>query len=75
MNETAWFAALIGSFAVTVTAHVTILVGLARRPPRWRAAAALMVPPLAPYFALRERMRVRAALWIVAAVVYLLARR
>ncbi|MBC7051985.1 hypothetical protein G6O46_23535, partial [Salmonella enterica subsp. enterica serovar Enteritidis] len=42
---------LVVSFALFVTAHVAITYGLAFRPPRWRALAALFVAPLAPYWA------------------------
>jgi hypothetical protein len=64
------FGAMIAAFALLVTAHVTIAWGLAGRAPRWRAAVALVVPPLAPYFAARERMPVRASAWMCALVVY-----
>jgi hypothetical protein len=50
------------AFAALTTAHLAIVVGLSRRPPRWRAAAALFVGPLAIYWAVRERMRARLAL-------------
>ena len=49
---------LIVAFALLVTAHVAITYGLAWRPPRWRAAAAFVIAPLAPYWAWRERMKV-----------------
>jgi len=61
------------AFAFLVTVHVWIVAGLARRPPRWRALAGLVVPPLALWFALQERMRRRATLWIGFAVVYLVS--
>ena len=63
-------ATLLAAFAVLVTAHVTIAAGLVRRRPRWHALLAFVVAPLAPYFALRERMRVRAIAWLGALVVY-----
>lgn len=62
--------ALVVAFAVLVTAHVTLAIGLARRPPRWRAPVALVIAPLAPWWGWRERMRIRGAIWIVAAVTY-----
>jgi hypothetical protein len=74
VSDTAAFALLVVSFATLVTAHVTIAFGLSRRAPWWRAPVAFVVVPLAPYWALRARMRVRAALWGVAALVYLYAR-
>jgi hypothetical protein len=64
------FAGLVVAFAVLVTAHVTLSFALARRPPRWRGLAALIVAPLAPWWAFRERMRVRGVLWVAAAVAY-----
>ena len=39
---------LAGSFGVLVCAHVALLAGLWRRPPRRRVLAALVVAPLAP---------------------------
>jgi hypothetical protein len=64
---------LVLSFALFVTAHVAITYGLAFRPPRWRALAALLVVPLAPYWAWREHMRVRFGIWLAALVLYVLA--
>jgi hypothetical protein len=64
------FAALIVAFGLLVTAHLCIVAGLARRPPRWRSLAAFFLAPLAPYWALRDRMYVRGVVWIVAAVTY-----
>ncbi len=65
--------AVVLAFALLVTAHVTIAAGLLRHPPRWRALAALVVPPLAPYWAWGP-MRRRAVLWLAAAFVYVVAR-
>ena len=61
-------------FATTVTAHVAIVAGLARRTPRWRALVALVVPVMAPIWALTEGMRIRAGLWCAALVSYVLLR-
>jgi hypothetical protein len=58
------------AFALLVTVHCTIVFGLFRLSPRWRALAALFVVPLAPYWALRERMGVRAWIWLVSALFY-----
>jgi hypothetical protein len=66
--------ALVGSFALLVTAHVAIAVGLALKPPRWRGPVALLLPPLAPFWGMRERMRIRTRLWVAALFVYILAR-
>ena len=58
------------AFATLVTVHVAIVLGLAWRDPRWRALAAFVVPPLAPYWALRSGMMVRGAIWIGSVVLY-----
>jgi hypothetical protein len=75
VSDTASFALLVLSFATLATAHITIVFGLARRTPWWRAPVAFAIVVLAPYWALRERMHVRAAAWLVGAVVYLFTRR
>lgn len=74
MNDVTVLAVIVLSFALLATAHVTIVVGLARRSPRWRALAALVLLPLAPYWALRARMRVRGVAWLFAFVAYVIAR-
>ena len=73
LKDTLVFSAAVVFFAVLVTTHVAVAFGLARRPPRWRALVALIVFPFAPYFALQERMRRRAFLWLVALVGYAVA--
>ena len=74
MSDAVGFVAIVVAFAVAVTAHVTIAFGLLRRQPRWHSVVALVIFPLAPYWAVREKMRVRAALWIVGVVGYVVAR-
>lgn len=66
---------LIGSFAALLTTHVAIVASLLRRAPRWRGLVALLPPvaPLAVYWALRERMYLRGALWVLGLVLYLSA--
>ena len=64
---------LILSFALFVTAHVAITYGLIFRPPRWRAPVAFFVAPAAPYWAWREHMRVRVAVWLAALALYVIA--
>ena len=61
--------ALVLAFAVLVTAHVALVVGLAARAPRWRALVALAVPPLAPYWGWSP-LRRRSVLWVASAVAY-----
>lgn len=63
-------SALVLSFALLVTAHVALVVGLATRPPRWRALVALFAAPLALYWGYKEGMRGRGAIWIVSAAAY-----
>jgi hypothetical protein len=61
-------------FACLLTVHLAIAVGLLRRFPRWRGWVSLL-PPLAPfaiYWALKENMHIRAGLWGVSLVGYLL---
>ena len=67
------FLSVAGTFALLVTMHVVLAASLLLREPRWRGLAALLVPPLAPYWGMEERMRVRSGLWLVALVLYLLA--
>ena len=64
---------LVLAFALFITAHVAIAYGLALRPPRWRSAVALFAAPLAPYWAWREHMRIRAGVWVGALLIYAIA--
>lgn len=64
---------LVVAFALLFTAHAAIAYGLVQRQPRWRAPLAFLVAPLAPYWAWRERMRVRAGLWLSSLVLYVIA--
>jgi hypothetical protein len=66
-------AALVLAFAVLATVHVTIVAGLLARPPRWRALAALVVAPLAPWWAWAP-MRRRAVTWVASAAAYAVLR-
>jgi hypothetical protein len=66
--------AVVLAFALLVTAHLAIAVGLVAKPPRWRAPVALVLAPLAPYWAWREHMRVRAGIWAAGLVLYVVAR-
>jgi hypothetical protein len=61
------------AFAGWVTVHVLLALALASRPPRWRALVGLFVVPLAPWWAWRERMRVRVGLWAGMLAVYVVA--
>jgi|HubBroStandDraft_1064217.scaffolds.fasta_scaffold500650_2 hypothetical protein len=66
--------ALVLAFAVLLTAHVTLVAGLAGYVPRWRAAVALIAVPLAPYWGFKTRMHGRAVLWVASAVAYAVLR-
>jgi hypothetical protein len=61
---------LVLAFAALVTAHLTLVAGLAGRKPRWRALVALLVLPLAPAWGRREGFHVRTVIWAVSAVAY-----
>ena len=74
MTDLVVFIAMITTFALTLTTHVTIAIGLLWRKPRWRALVALLVAPLAPYWAWKERMRVRAVVWVLGVAGYVVAR-
>ncbi len=75
MTRDEWvMAALVLAFASLVTAHVTLVAGLAARAPRWRAPVAAFIAPLAPFWGLRSGMRLRSAIWIASAAVYAVAR-
>jgi hypothetical protein len=67
------FATTVVLFAALVTIHVMLAIGLSRRAPRWHGPVALVVAPLAPWWAWRAKMRVGVALWVVAAVGYLIS--
>lgn len=61
---------LVLAFAAFVTVHATTLFGLARRHHLTETLGALVVPPLAPYWAFTHGMRVRAIAWLASAVLY-----
>ena len=60
----AWlFGLLVTAFASLVTTHVAIVGRLLARSPRHRALLALVLPPLAPYFAWTNGWRRTAWMW------------
>jgi hypothetical protein len=73
MRDVIVLVGLLMGFASLVTVHVAIVFGLAFREPKWRALVALVVPPIAPYWALRGGMRVRAGIWMGSVLLYGLA--
>ncbi len=70
MRDVLIVGGLVVAFATLVTVHVAIVFGLAKQQPRWRAALAFVVPPLAPYWALRNGMMVRGGIWIGSVILY-----
>ncbi len=73
MRDLVIVAAVLLGFAILVTTHLAIVVGLVRKHPRWRALAALVLVPMAPYYALVEGMRKRGILWLLASTIYVVA--
>ncbi len=67
-------AILLGAFGLLVTAHVALCLALLRRPRRWRALVAFVLPPLAPYWAYKEGWRAASIVWVVAFCLYAVAR-
>ncbi len=59
------------AFGLLLVAHVTLVIGLVRREPRWRGLVALLVPPLAPYWGYEAQLSKRVTLWVVSLTVYL----
>jgi hypothetical protein len=70
MKDATVVSGLVLAFATLVTVHVAIVLGLAGRDPRWRALVAFVLPPLAPYWALRDGMFKRGSVWIGSVVLY-----
>lgn len=70
MKDAIIVALLVLAFAGAVTCQLALVIGLARRSPRSRAAVALVVPPLAPYWGIREGMSVRAYVWLACVALY-----
>jgi len=54
-------------------AHVWLVAGLARRQAWWRAALALLLPPLAPSWGWGAGLRAPATVWGIALALYALA--
>jgi hypothetical protein len=59
--------------ATLVTAHVSLVWRLFRLRPRWRALAAVVVPPLGVIWALRAGWKGTVGIWLGAVAVYLVA--
>jgi hypothetical protein len=65
--------AVVLSFSVLVTIHVTGSVALTRIRPHWNGAVAFVVPPFFPYYAVRQNRAGWAIAWTTAAVAYAVA--
>jgi hypothetical protein len=75
VRDYAVLAGLLLSFATLLTTHVAIAVRLGLRArPRYRGVVALLVPPLAPFWAYEQRWRTMVLLWVGAVAVYLVTR-
>lgn len=61
------------SFGAMVTSHLALCFGVAREEGLWRAALALVIPPLALMWGISHRMFVRSAVWLFGVVIYLVA--
>lgn len=64
--------ALGAALLVHVVAHVALTAQLARRAPRWRAAVAFVLTPLAFWWGLQAGERRLAFAWLGAVAVYAL---
>ncbi|MFW5739007.1 MAG: hypothetical protein ACOC1F_01430 [Myxococcota bacterium] len=73
MSDVVLIVVIALGFALTVTAQIAILAGLLRRKQKWRALSGLLMPPLSPYWAHTEGMRIRAWIWIAGALVYVVS--
>ena len=60
------------ALALFVTAHVAIVTRLFGTPPRWRAAVALVLPPLAFFWGKKAKMIALCRLWLGALLAYVL---
>jgi len=72
VRDTIVFGGLVLCFALALTSLLTIAYGLAKRRPRWRGGIVLLCPVLAPWWALREGMQVRAVCFLVGVFGYAL---
>lgn len=73
LRDSALTLALVIAFATLVTAHVAILFGLARLHRPLEALGALVLPPLALYWAFARGMGARAVVWLASATLYVAA--
>jgi hypothetical protein len=64
---------LVAMFATLAAAHAATVFGLARKRRPVEALVALLVPPLAPCWAITRGMRARALVWLASAALYVAA--
>ena len=62
--------ALLLSFATVVVVHVAIAFKLLWRKPRYRGLVALVIPPLAPWWAYSENWQRLCWVWVGAVLCY-----
>jgi len=74
MNPLVLFVMMVLACAAMLTAHVALVIGLAKHIPRYRALVAVFVPPLGAYWAIRAKQHVRGVAWIIAASAYVVMR-
>jgi len=65
---------LIGSFVSWALVHLFVVTRLAGRRPWWRGPVALVVLPLAPYWAAKAGLRAWASIWVLALAAWLTSR-
>ena len=64
------YGALVLSFALWVTVHVSLSWGLLTRRPAWHGLLGFFVIPLAPLFGFKQELRGRAILWLASLGAY-----
>jgi hypothetical protein len=74
MQDAIIVALLSLSLATFVTAHAATTYGLLFHHPRWRAAIALFLPPLAAVWGHAAGMKLRPRALVLSAIVYVAAR-
>jgi hypothetical protein len=68
------YGALIVTLAAFFTLHVWLAAALLGSRPRWRAAAAFFVAPLAPVYGWKAGRKKLAIAWLAALAAYAIAR-
>ncbi len=65
---------MVASLALWATMHFVVAFRLARLRPWWHGPVGFVVPPLAPYWAIRAGSRVLGGAWIGLGVVWIVCR-